>query len=332
MEKFSQFRDRGSGISPFMPSSAPESSFISRLFAPLVFLLRLPFFLLYTTIYFLLLPLLPSPLRKLLLWGIFALTGTWWSDLQLDGVKRGSLSQQPPTRIPRAGTVIAANFTSPLDAVYLAAVWDCVFVQSFPGSRQVRKLSLWQAISLALSPRQLAGPPAENEKLTTIAQLLKEYPTRAIAVFPECATTNGKGILPLSPSLLTVPSSTQIFPLSLRYTPVDDTTPVPGGVKVWCGFLWKLLARPTHCIRIRIGEGVVNTVGAANGVPSHGEASGVDVNRERHEEDDGELTAEEQRILDKVAETLARLGRAKRVGLTVEDKKNFVKAWEKRKR
>ncbi|KAJ4357043.1 Lysophosphatidic acid:oleoyl-CoA acyltransferase 1, partial [Neurospora sp. IMI 360204] len=124
MEKFSQFRDRGSGISPFMPSPAPESSLPSRLFGPLIFLLRLPFFLLYTISYFLLLPLLPSPLRKLLLWGIFALTGTWWSDLQLDGVKRGSLSQQPPTRIPRAGTVIAANFTSPLDAVYLAAVWD----------------------------------------------------------------------------------------------------------------------------------------------------------------------------------------------------------------
>ena len=316
-----------------MPSPAPDSSLISRLLlAPLLFTLRLPF-LLYTTTYFLLLPLLPSPLRKLLLWGIFALTGTWWSDLQLDGVKRGSLSQQPPTRIPRAGTVIAANFTSPLDAVYLAAVWDCVFVQSFPNSRSVRKLSLWQAVSLALSPRQLAGP-GQNEKLTTIAQLLKEYPTRAIAVFPECATTNGKGILPLSPSLLTVPSSTQIFPLSLRYTPVDDTTPVPGGVKVWCGFLWKLLARPTHCIRIRIGEGVVNTVGAANGVSEHGEASGADLRRNRSggEDDNGELTAEEQRVLDKVAETLARLGRAKRVGLTVEDKKNFVKAWEKRRR
>ncbi|KAL0466872.1 hypothetical protein QR685DRAFT_482437 [Neurospora intermedia] len=331
MEKFSQFRDRGSGISPFMPSPAPTPSLLSTLSGPLIFLLRLPFFLLYTIFYFLLLPLLPSPLRKLLLWGFFALTGTWWSDLQLDGVKRGSLSQQPPSRIPRGGTVIAANFTSPLDAVYLAAVWDCVFVQSFPGSRQVRKLSLWQAISLALSPRQLAGPPAgDNEKLTTIAQLLKEYPTRAIAVFPECATTNGKGILPLSPSLLTVPSSTQIFPLSLRYTPVDDTTPVPGGVKVWLSFLWKLLARPTHCIRIRIGEGLVNTVGASNGV-SHGESSGVDV-RGRQEGGDGELTAEEQRLLDKVAETLARLGRAKRVGLTVEDKKNFVKAWEKRRR
>lgn len=44
------------------------------------------------------------------------------------------------------------------------------------------------------------------------------------------------------------------------------------------------------------------------------------------------ITAEEQKLLDRVAEALARLGRAKRVGLTVEDKKAFVKAWTGRKR
>jgi hypothetical protein len=35
--------------------------------------------------------------------------------------------------------------------------------------------------------------------------------------------------------------------------------------------------------------------------------------------------------LDRVAEALARLGRAKRVGLTLEDKKRFVAAWSKRR-
>ena len=47
-------------------------------------------------------------------------------------------------------------------------------------------------------------------------------------------------------------------------------------------------------------------------------------------EDD--LTADEQRLLDRVAEALARLGRSKRVGLTLEDKKAFVKAWATRRR
>jgi hypothetical protein len=49
---------------------------------------------------------------------------------------------------------------------------------------------------------------------------------------------------------------------------------------------------------------------------------------------DGEeaLRPEEKRVLDKVAEALARLGRVKRVGLGVADKVRFVDAWEGRGR
>jgi hypothetical protein len=41
-------------------------------------------------------------------------------------------------------------------------------------------------------------------------------------------------------------------------------------------------------------------------------------------------TAEEQQLLDRVGEALARLGRVKRVGLTLRDKKRFLAAWAKR--
>lgn len=44
-----------------------------------------------------------------------------------------------------------------------------------------------------------------------------------------------------------------------------------------------------------------------------------------------ELTDQEQRVLDKVGEALARLGRVKRVGLTVKDKIAFVDAWGKKR-
>lgn len=46
-------------------------------------------------------------------------------------------------------------------------------------------------------------------------------------------------------------------------------------------------------------------------------------------EQNGEVNAEEKRVLDKVGEALARLGRVKRVGLTVKDKAAFVEAWSK---
>ncbi|KAK3940836.1 putative acyltransferase [Diplogelasinospora grovesii] len=328
MEKFSQFRDRGSGISPFMPITTPASA-LSSIVHVFIFLFRLPFFVSYVLLYFLVLHHLPLPVfvRKLLLWGVMGIPGIWWVDLQLDGVKRGRLSQQPPSRVPHPRSVIAANFTSPIDALYLAAIFDPVFTVSYPGTRKVRRIGLLQAVCMALSnpPRTTPPPPPPpTTGLTDLRALLERYPDRVIAVFPECGTTNGKGILPLSPSLLAVPSDVAIFPVSMRYTPPDITTPVPGA---WFAFLWKLLSRPTHCIRVRIAERMHNTSLATNGVSHHdtkvvGEGA----------EGGSEATPEEQRVLDRVAEALARLGRNKRVGLTMKDKAAFVEAWNKRRR
>ncbi|KAK7710679.1 Lysophosphatidic acid:oleoyl-CoA acyltransferase 1 [Diaporthe eres] len=338
MEKFSQFRDRGSGISPFIPHSSPSST-PGKLLHLTLFVFRLPFLLSYVAFYFLLaqhIPFLPQALNKLLVWALLAIPQIWWGDLQLDGVKRGSLSQQPPGRMPSAppASVIAASFTSPVDAVYLAAVFDPIFTISYPRSRKVSKVGLWGAIWHALSPQQLrAGPPTatDDSTLTTLDAILAENPKRVVVVFPECATTNGQGILPFSPSLLTAPAEAKIFPVSIRYASPAITTPVPGA---WGSFLWRLLSRPTHVMRIRIAEAVYNTSGAVNGV---GEASGVDVpaRSERGRaggggEEPTKITAEERRVLDRVAENLARLGRNKRVGLTIEDKAKFVEAWKRK--
>ena len=281
----------------------------------------MPFFLSYCFVYFLFLAYIPLPLavRKLLLWAMLGIPGVWWVDLQLDGVKRGSLSQQPKSRVPHPGSIIAAQFTSPVDALYLAAIFDPVFTISYPGTRKVQRISLLGAIALALSPPTLEPPP--GAKLTTLRALVEQNPHRAIAVFPEMSTTNGKGILPFSPSLLSAPADAKIFPVSMRYTPPDITTPVPGA---YATFLWNLLSRPTHCIRVRIAEAVINTPALeilANG------AAGEEANLggDGHED----LTPEEKKVLDHVGDALARLARNKRVGLTLRDKAAFVDAWKK---
>lgn len=49
-------------------------------------------------------------------------------------------------------------------------------------------------------------------------------------------------------------------------------------------------------------------------------------------EDAESMNAAEKRVLDKVAEALARLGRVKRVGLGVKDKDEFIKAWTEQRR
>ncbi|KAH6686469.1 acyltransferase [Plectosphaerella plurivora] len=336
MEKFSQFRDKGSGISPFIPIATPVS-FTTKFTHFGLFLLRLPFFLAFASTYFFFLQFLPLPIlvRKGLLWSFMAIPGIWWVDLQLDGVRRGTLAEQPPNRFPHPGSVIAATLTSPIDAVYLAAIFDPIFTRSYPTTRQVERISLFGAIVLALSPVCLA--PAPGARLTDLKALSRQYPNRVIAVFPEASSTNGKAVLPFTPSLLEAGPDTPLFPVSIRYTPGDVTTPVPGR---WTKFLWDLLSRPTTTIRVRVAESVINSSKAATNGGAYSTGAEEGAARRRMGSDDDEddeddlpsVTPEEQRVLDKIAEALARLGRNKRVGLTLKDKLAFLDAWAKRKK
>jgi len=275
---------------------------------------------------------------------ILGTPGIWWIDLQIDGVKKGSLARGNSQRVPQPSNVIASSFTSPIDSLYLAAIFDPIFTVSYPHTRQVQYISLFGAILRALSKPQEYPPP--SAKLTDLRTLVTEHPKRVIVVFPECTTTNGRGILPLSPSLLTVPPTTKIFPVNLRYTPPDITTPVPN---TYWAFIWNLLSQPTHCIRVRIAEVVYNTAKPTEGsiqtekkdkyltnfLDTLGDDSAMTSSTDTLislSDQNGTVNAEEKKVLDRVGEALARLGRVKRVGLTVADKVAFVEAWGKKRR
>ena len=153
----------GSGISPFIPTSTPTSTFYV-LIKSVVFLFRLPFFLSYCFVYFLFLAYIPLPLavRKLLLWAMLGIPGVWWVDLQLDGVKRGSLSQQPKSRVPHPGSIIAAQFTSPVDALSLAAIFDPVFTISYPAPGRSSASPCSAPSPSPSRPRHLSLPQAPS--------------------------------------------------------------------------------------------------------------------------------------------------------------------------
>lgn len=194
-----------------------------------------------------------------------------------------------------------------------------MFTASYPNTRKVELLSLFQAILRALSQPQVQPPV--DARLVELSDLIARYPNRPIAVFPECTTTNGRGILPLSPSIVAdLPARTKIFPISVRYTPADITTPVPAS---YCTFLWNLLSRPTHFIRVRVAEAVESVDKSSPSTPLD-MASG--------DGDSTELTKDERAVIDRVGEALARLGRVKRVGLGVREKQEFVRLWNKTRR
>jgi hypothetical protein len=235
------------------------------------------------------------------------------------------------THLPRPGTIIASSFTSPLDPLYLAGIFQPLFTRAYPSTRLVEHITLFRAILLAFSPPALAPPP--GAKLHSLASLAAAHPNKIICVFPESTTTNGRGILPISQCLLDTKPGALVYPVNLRYTPGDITTPVPGGVAAW---IWKLLHKPSHQMRVRIAAGITTPTHAqTNGVNAR--ASGYDTNifdGPGFEDEDREegVSAEEQKFLERVGEDLARLGRVKRVGLGVKEKVEFVKVWGSRKR
>ncbi|EER25543.1 hypothetical protein CPC735_066430 [Coccidioides posadasii C735 delta SOWgp] len=305
MEKYSQFRDRASGIAPFLPvvGQVQPLTFALKL---VLFCIRLPLFAFALFVYFGVLQWLPigSLGNKACLWAIAGVAGLWWADLHIDGVKKGSLARQHANRLPQPGSVIASSFTSPVDSLYLAAVFDPIFTVSYPSTQKLRRVSLFQAILHAFS---IPETHPSSSDLTELPSLLKQYPHHCIVVYPECTPTNGKGILELSPSITSAPAGAKVFPVNLRYTPGDITTPIP---KSYFGFLWNLLNHATHSIRVRIGEPVIVGQNDPNNF----------------------IFDEQQTLLTQVGDALARLGRVKRVGLGVREKQQFIKMWSKNKK
>lgn len=234
--------------------------------------------------------------------------------------------KQQQARLPQPGSVIASSFTSPIDAVYLAAIFDPIFTASYPNTRQVERISLLQAVLRAFASP--ATQPAPGAQMVDVSTLVEQYPSRPIVLFPECTTTNGRGILTLSNSLLSVPPKTKIFPVSLRYTPMDIVTPLPGS---YMSLLWTLLSKPTHCIRVRIAECITNSQNATDSTrKSTYSTNYLDTMDGNGQEE--QASPSEKVLLDNVGESLARLGRVKRVGLGVKEKQEFSRAWSQSRR
>lgn len=263
-----------------------------------------------------------------------------------------SLGKAGSTYMPTAGSIVAASYTSPLDILYLATILDPIFTQSYPGTKLVRPISLQAAVLSCFTAPVLVPPPASQ--LTTLTTITAQNPNRITVVFPEATPSNGRAILTLTPALLSASPRTKIYPVSLRYTPADIVTPLPGLAPA-LHFIWTLLSSSTHCIRTRIGgvvrnppadaiasskagiNGAANRAGRANSATSS--SSGYESNyfdtlaaNSRDEDmrpDEDGLVEPERKVLDMVADSLARLGRVKRVGLGVREKARFVEVWRR---
>ncbi|KAF3906142.1 hypothetical protein ABW20_dc0100400 [Dactylellina cionopaga] len=277
--------------------------------------------------------------QKGILWICMLVAGVWWVDLQVEGVKRGTLSRNA-NKLPSPGSIIASTFSSPLDALYLAATFDPIFLVPSFDTPYVFQLTLLQTIIYAFTP-----PTSKpySTKPTTLAEVISKNPHRIIVIFPEGTTSNGRALLRFAPALDSFATQYKssgenghgngniprnlIFPISLRYLPSNTTTPLPSS---YGEFMWRLLSQPSHTMKVRIAEAVrirdlekSDTLATTSSSETITEKTVV-----RNQEDSGPKVPRTGALDERVSESLARVGRIRRVGLGVKEKIGFWNAWK----
>ncbi|KAL0090755.1 hypothetical protein J3Q64DRAFT_1013733 [Phycomyces blakesleeanus] len=228
MEKYSRWRDAGTGIQPFLPPVPPRtessllhtmSNVVHYIVCPIQGIVKLLIVAIITLAYVLFVPVLGtlfSPLAfahrlwtrffsALLLRLVLFFSGFFYIKTETISLRkgRGTNSTKPQFNVC-SGDIVVSNWTSYIDILYLACRWDPVFTQIFPVENKVCRVSLWQAIRLCGSTPIMSAADAGVDKkdlwtLKELAKKAKEQHWGPVIVFPEGTPSNGRALLQFSP-------------------------------------------------------------------------------------------------------------------------------------
>ncbi|KAI7818294.1 hypothetical protein BC939DRAFT_463527 [Gamsiella multidivaricata] len=248
MEKFSRWRDQGTGIQPFLPpvpANADHSPIEKVITAILIvvkpitgavkFVVVCALALVLVTLETLGLVLSPfGPVQKLyhrLISTIFVrmilvLLGFFWIKHEVVTLKRGrsagtNKAQSLNRKATASGDLIICNWSSYIDILYLVFRYDPVFTQIYPATLTVRQISFWEALRLSGSYPE-SSPPEGVETLPILdfVKAMHKKGAGPVVVFPEGTTTNNRAILKFVPifTKCSVPeTSINIGVLALKY-------------------------------------------------------------------------------------------------------------------
>lgn len=237
MEKFSTWRDKGTGISPFMPVESRLSSVKKNIINPLIIVFKLPLFFLFYS--------LVQVLPKLSLTLLAKLVGLGEIDILVEGVRRSNRGEIDRC-CPDVGDVVVSNLVSPLDVFNI-----------FMASKVTRlsKVSVVLATKDGLiryTPVQFVLLAFGNVAGVPIASIDEIEPTQLVILYPEGAFSNNKALLRFQK----VPAGTfasQKFVYKacvVKLYPVSLTTPVP--ILTPFQYLGLLLAARSLHVKMRI--------------------------------------------------------------------------------
>ncbi|KAK0206508.1 hypothetical protein DFS33DRAFT_1315102 [Desarmillaria ectypa] len=254
MEKYSAYRDPGTGIQPFLAPVAPPSpsgDVLAKIFLPIRYLIgavRILLVLLVLGLYlilvkgvcFIFIPVAPlycilARLFTALLSRLALLSaGIFWIHVEHVKRKRGRQTQTADQWNPQPGDVIVSNWVSWIEILWLAFRFNPVFVLPVPASSALTSAPSKPSDPISRTPGRRTGTGSTNVSVSTRApreripiigfqrlsllnvirqtgnvppyrvpqglapqslEAIRSTSDRPIVVFPECTTSNGRGLI-----------------------------------------------------------------------------------------------------------------------------------------
>lgn len=190
MEKYSTWRDKGTGIAPFLPLSSPKSPVSKYVTDPLLIAFKFPFFVL---LYWFSV-VAPKPCVNAIFRWLFGFS----IDILVEGVRKLNKAEIAKAS-PHKNTMIIANYASPLDifVIFLASKVSSLssMVAIVPIDNALYILTPWQfALFCFLPINQKCGTKLTSQN----EHLLKN---KVVVVFPEGTPSNNRALLSFSPAV-----------------------------------------------------------------------------------------------------------------------------------
>ncbi|TFK43630.1 hypothetical protein BDQ12DRAFT_675302 [Crucibulum laeve] len=376
MEKFSAYRDPGTGIQPFLtpvPLLGPE--LLANITLPLRYLvgiLRTSLILASLAIYLLVRGLcivfIPVPILHHAVTHLFTyiightilfLVGLFWIPVESVTRKRGRAPNTAESWNPRAGDVIVSNWVSWIEVVWLAIKFNPIFVlpvceclptpptfsrsstpithtpgrrtgtgsaniQS-PGRSPAARIPIigFREVSLLSIIRSTGRTPLADSGSMQSFEEIRKKSSRPLVVFPECTTSNGRGLLRFADVFhQNIPvKSYQVFVMCVRYDPPTSlsptmTHPIPSNVFNPLAQIFTLttsLSPLTISIRLLApSESPGSQLFMANEVISG--------------------SSDEDQLSESCAALIAQIGKLKRTGMGWEEKCGFLQFYAGKKK
>lgn len=181
MEKFTNWRDKGTGIAPFLPPTVGSPSFASQLGYTIIFILKciilLPGLILYKI-----------TASKVIGSWMLSFLFNWKVDLNVQGVKRRELNKA--AHYPQRDRIYICNSSSALDALVLDMIAQGPSWFLIPFENVLYKMNKEQYMNFALDGSLNAKK--FGKEVSSIGQLENSV----VFVFPEGTCSNGKSVLP----------------------------------------------------------------------------------------------------------------------------------------